>query len=166
MKHLAFIVLLLLAAYMRADETSDAESQNNTETACRNSYWNLEALRRDDSDYESSEFKYLGLKWVVVFNFCRDTVRSCMFNHFPAFLNSRHRGTRCTPTLTSGDWGKAKYELDYNNGTKVAVITWPSKLRGSFQMRITCSNDTNYRFIRLDTEEKIWKMYLESSYVC
>lgn len=165
MKHIIWISLLVLAFYVSADDTTSAEGQQ-VETACSNSYWNLEPLRRDDADYESSEFTYMGLKWVIVFNFCRDTVRSCMWNHFPAFMNSRERGIRCTPTLTSGDWGKAKYELESEDGIKVAKITWSSKLRGHFQMKIRCSHDTNYRYIRLDTSSSPWVMEMESSYVC
>ena len=166
MKYTTCLAFLILSLHVCGDDTIRRESQGNKETACRNSYWNLEPLRRDDSDYESSEFTYLGLKWVVVFNFCRNTVRSCMWTHFSAFLNSRNRGFRCTPTLTSGDWSKAKFKLLQDNGVKTAKISWSSKIKGGFEMWISCNPETNYTFKKIDIKSSPWKMYMESKYVC
>eukprot|EP00826_Nyctotherus_ovalis_P001956 TRINITY_DN10370_c0_g3_i1.p1 TRINITY_DN10370_c0_g3~~TRINITY_DN10370_c0_g3_i1.p1 ORF type:complete len:164 (+),score=21.86 TRINITY_DN10370_c0_g3_i1:215-706(+) len=163
MKLIHWTLLLLFAALFAV---LNGDIQEDTVSACRNSYWNLEPLRRDDSDYESSAFRYLGLKWVAVFNFCRDTVRSCMWSHYPAFLNAKGKGLRCLPTLTSGDWESAEFSLEYNNGIKVARVSWASKLKGGFEMWIRCNRETDYRFIRMDIEDSPWVMYMESKFVC
>ena len=70
-------------------------------------------------DYESPKFPYGNDKWVIVFNFCRETIRKCTWTHFPAFMNGPNRGIRCTPTLTIGTWNDAAYSLEYIEGGKV-----------------------------------------------
>eukprot|EP00826_Nyctotherus_ovalis_P000582 TRINITY_DN0_c79_g1_i9.p2 TRINITY_DN0_c79_g1~~TRINITY_DN0_c79_g1_i9.p2 ORF type:complete len:120 (-),score=23.66 TRINITY_DN0_c79_g1_i9:307-666(-) len=108
MKSLFLISLLTAAAFAENITVTDAEAPA---TACHNSHWNLRPLMRD-TDYESEVFTHMSSDWVVVFNFCRDTERSCMFAHFPAYMNSPNRGYRCLPTLTSGNWQNAEYSLE------------------------------------------------------
>lgn len=160
------LIALLLSTYASASDELESFDWEDVVTACRNSYWNLEPLRRDDTDYESPTFTYMALEWTIVFNFCRSTIRTCMWHHFSAFLNSAGEGLRCLPTVTKGNWDSAEYSLEYENGVKVARIAWPSKVRGGFEMWITCNKNTNYRFNRIDVKSSPWRMYLESSHIC
>ena len=160
------IVVILLIIYASISNTSHVGIENDVVNACHNSYWNLEPLRNDEVDYESNSFSYMALKWVVVFNFCRNTVRTCMWNHFPAFLNSPKKGLRCMLTLIPGDWDDAEYSLEYENGIKVARIAWKSKVKGGFEMWIKCNPNTDYQFVKFNVKSSPWKMYLESKCIC
>lgn len=69
--------------------------------------------KQHSDDYESGVFTYSSDVWVVVFNFCRDTRRTCFFNSFPAYMNAPNRGMRCIPTITSGSWDTASYGVEH-----------------------------------------------------
>ena len=80
------------------------------EDACRSTEYGYDlSPLTGSSDRETPSFAYLSLDWVIVYNFCRATRRTCMWTHFPAFMNAPDDGLRCTPTLTSGEWLDAKY---------------------------------------------------------
>lgn len=81
--------------------------------ACSSEYYgyDLSYLARS-YDYETQEFTYLGLDWVIVYNFCQNTIRTCAYNHFAAYTNAPNRGLRCSPTFTSGEWYDATVTME------------------------------------------------------
>eukprot|EP00826_Nyctotherus_ovalis_P041456 TRINITY_DN416_c0_g1_i5.p3 TRINITY_DN416_c0_g1~~TRINITY_DN416_c0_g1_i5.p3 ORF type:complete len:167 (+),score=45.99 TRINITY_DN416_c0_g1_i5:113-613(+) len=164
MKNFSLIVFFALLAFTEFVATLRANT-TDAPNACQNDLWDLKPLMRDE-DYESGEFDYMYKTWVVVFNFCRDTERSCLFTHFPAYMNSPDRGFSCLPTLTSGSWKTADYGVEYISGARHAKVSWASKLKGRFEMWIKCNPETEYQYKSLDISGSPWRMYMESKYVC
>ena len=103
--HILLGLLVFLPLYAEADP-------------CVNEYHDLRSLRRESGDYLGPVFSYGGLSWELVNNFCRDTVNTCMWVHFAAFMCAPNLGTRCLPTLTSGDWYDASVSDEIVNRGK------------------------------------------------
>eukprot|EP00826_Nyctotherus_ovalis_P003615 TRINITY_DN10742_c0_g1_i2.p1 TRINITY_DN10742_c0_g1~~TRINITY_DN10742_c0_g1_i2.p1 ORF type:complete len:119 (+),score=13.48 TRINITY_DN10742_c0_g1_i2:105-461(+) len=109
-KSILLIFALAVCVFAEPAEVAEANGSGPSGNACMNPYWNLTPLARN-VDYESEEFDHSRYTWVIVFNFCRDTQRTCMKAKAPAFLNAPNNGTHCESTLVKGTWKDAKHEL-------------------------------------------------------
>ncbi len=110
--HIKIIVILLFVC----------SQLTSAEDACRSQRtgYDLSSLKKG-YDYETEEYTYMGLDWVIVYNFCTNTLRTCMATHFAAYANSPNRGLRCSPTLTSGDWYDAIYAGELSGTRKFSM---------------------------------------------
>lgn len=111
------LLFLAIIPFLRGGEVTSAEQLGN---ACSAYGYNLYPLQDNSYDYETQVFEYGGSYWVIVYNFCRNTIRTCSWVHFAAFMNAPDSGYRCWPTLTSGDWFDADYGIETYNGSKLA----------------------------------------------
>lgn len=142
--------------------------------ACTNYQYDLSSFRLDDTDWVAHPIIYGGMEWDLVFNFCRNTVHTCMWVHLAAFLCSPGFGIRCTPTLTSGDWYEANYGVStYNGGKEISLfhidqyiyLMWPSKILGYFEMCLKCDPTCPDGYIcggKFVQGSEFWKLYFSS----
>ena len=104
-------VLLLLLNYVQAEED-----------ACTNPYYDLSQLR-GDVDYETPPFKYGGLEWTIVYNFCQNTEKVCLNKRHPAFMRAPNLDSKCMAMFPGEEWKDAEwYVNDESNIIGVILI--------------------------------------------
>ena len=94
--NLLFFTLLLVSQCFAAD-------------ACTNFYFDVSELKNDNADYVTPTFKFDNKSWKIAFNFCRNTVGSCLYQHLAAYMYDPSNPSTCSASLAIGDYYEAQY---------------------------------------------------------